>query len=430
MGTAEANLATDFIREAVAEDLRAGRFDGGVVTRFPPEPNGFLHIGHAKAICINFGVAAAHDGITHLRFDDTNPTKEEDRFVAAIKQDVHWLGFDWDEHEYFASDYYETLYDYAVTLIRKGTAFVCDLSADEVRAHRGTLTEPGRESPWRKRGVEENLDLFARMRAGEFADGQRTLRAKIDMASPNVNMRDPVIYRILHATHHRTGDDWCIYPMYDFAHGQSDSIEGITHSLCTLEFEDHRPLYDWFLDALEIHHPRQIEFARLNLSYFILSKRRLVQLDDPGVQLRQRPAQGLDLADAAAELAVLDGLVEQVEALAAHHLLELASVGIEHLDLDAVAVPHAVHQVVGLLRQAASVDREHARAVGVELVHQVQDQHALARAKAGRQGDAGGELPKAPVEHALGGPVVHGPRADLFEDVLWDLQVRARANQL
>ena len=282
MGTAEANLATDFIRETVAEDLRAGRFDGGVVTRFPPEPNGFLHIGHAKAICINFGVAAAHDGITHLRFDDTNPTKEEDRFVAAIKQDVHWLGFDWDEHEYFASDYYETLYEYAVTLIRKGTAFVCDLSADEVRAHRGTLTEPGRESPWRKRGVEENLDLFARMRAGEFADGQRTLRAKIDMASPNVNMRDPVIYRILHATHHRTGDDWCIYPMYDFAHGQSDSIEGITHSLCTLEFEDHRPLYDWFLDALEIHHPRQIEFARLNLSYFILSKRRLVQLVEDG----------------------------------------------------------------------------------------------------------------------------------------------------
>ena len=278
MSTAEAKPSLDFVREAVAEDLRTGRFDGRVVTRFPPEPNGFLHIGHAKAICLDFGIAAAHDGACHLRFDDTNPMKEEDRFVEAIKLDLQWLGFDWSEHEYFASDYYQQLYDYAVNLVRKGRAYVCDLDTDEIRAHRGTLTAPGQESPDRGRSVDENLELFERMRAGEFADGSRTLRAKIDMASPNLNMRDPVMYRVLHATHHRTGDTWCIYPMYDFAHGQSDSIERITHSLCTLEFEDHRPLYDWFLDELEIYHPRQIEFARLNITYTVLSKRRLVQL--------------------------------------------------------------------------------------------------------------------------------------------------------
>ncbi|MCH7798069.1 MAG: glutamine--tRNA ligase/YqeY domain fusion protein [Planctomycetes bacterium] len=282
MSTAEARPSLDFVREAVAEDLRTGRFDGRVVTRFPPEPNGFLHIGHAKAICLDFGIAAAHGGACHLRFDDTNPMKEENRFVEAIKRDLRWLGFDWSEHEYFASDYYEQFYEYAVSLVRKGRAYVCDLGPDEIRAHRGTLTTPGQESPNRGRSIDENLELFERMRAGECADGSRTLRAKIDMASPNLNMRDPVMYRVLRATHHRTADAWCIYPMYDFAHGQSDSIERITHSLCTLEFEDHRPLYDWFLDELEIYHPRQIEFARLNITYTVLSKRRLVQLVDEG----------------------------------------------------------------------------------------------------------------------------------------------------
>jgi len=273
-----ASPPADFLREIVAEHQRTGRFGGKVVTRFPPEPNGYLHIGHAKAINIDFGIAAEFGGRCHLRFDDTNPTKEESRYVEAMKQDLRWLGFDWGAHEYYASDYYEQLYEYAVALIRKGRAFVCDLTPDEVREHRGTLTEPGRESPFRGRSIEENLDLFTRMRGGEFPDGSRTLRAKIDMASPNLNMRDPVMYRILHAHHHRTGDAWCIYPMYDFAHGQSDSIEGITHSLCSLEFEDHRPLYDWFLDELDIHHPQQIEFARLNLTYIVLSKRRLVEL--------------------------------------------------------------------------------------------------------------------------------------------------------
>ena len=276
MSTAEATL--DFIRETVAEDVKAGKHGARVVTRFPPEPNGHLHIGHAKAICINFGVAAGFGGRCHLRFDDTNPAKEEEAYVRAMKADIRWLGFDWGEHEYYASDYYETLYEYAVKLIEKGKAFVCELTPEQVREHRGTLTEPGRESPWRNRSVEENLDLFRRMRAGEFPDGSRTLRTKIDMASPNINMRDPVMYRIMRAHHHRTGDAWCVYPMYDFAHGQSDSIEGITHSLCSLEFEDHRPLYDWFLEELEIFHPRQIEFARLNLSYVIMSKRRLREL--------------------------------------------------------------------------------------------------------------------------------------------------------
>ncbi|MCD6302848.1 MAG: glutamine--tRNA ligase/YqeY domain fusion protein [Anaerolineae bacterium] len=274
--------ATDFIREAIAEDTRSGRFGGRVHTRFPPEPNGYLHIGHAKAICLNFGVANEFNGLCNLRFDDTNPVKEETEYVKGIKDDIHWLGFDWGDREFYASDYFEQLYDFAERLILKGKAYVCDLSPDEVRAYRGTLTEPGRNSPYRDRTAEENLDLFRRMRAGEFPDGSRTLRAKIDMASPNINLRDPIMYRILHATHHRTGDAWCIYPMYDFAHGQSDSIEGITHSLCDIDYEQHRPLYDWFLDELEIYHPRQIEFARLILNYTVLSKRKLRLLVEQG----------------------------------------------------------------------------------------------------------------------------------------------------
>jgi glutaminyl-tRNA synthetase len=281
MAEKESNQPADFIRAAVIEDLRAGRYSR-VHTRFPPEPNGYLHIGHAKAICIDFGIAAEFGGKCNLRFDDTNPVKEEVEYVESIMQDIRWLGFDWEDRLFYASDYFERLYDYAVKLIRKGKAYVCDLSADEVREYRGTLIEPGTESPYRNRTMEENLDLFARMRAGEFPDASRTLRAKIDMASPNINLRDPVIYRILHASHHRTGDAWCIYPMYDFAHGQSDSIEGITHSLCSLEYEIHRPLYDWFLDELEIYHPRQIEFARLNVSYTVLSKRKLLRLVQDG----------------------------------------------------------------------------------------------------------------------------------------------------
>jgi glutaminyl-tRNA synthetase len=271
----------DFIRAAVIEDLKAGRFPR-VHTRFPPEPNGYLHIGHAKAICIDFGIAAEFGGQCNLRFDDTNPVKEEVEYVDSIMQDIRWLGFDWEDRLFYASDYFERLFEFAVALIQKGKAYVCDLSADEIRAYRGTLTEPGTDSPYRTRTVEENLDLFARMRAGEFPDGSRTLRAKIDMASPNVNLRDPVMYRILHASHHRTGDAWCIYPMYDFAHGQSDSIEGITHSLCSLEYEIHRPLYDWFLDELGIYHPRQIEFARLNVTYTVMSKRKLLKLVQDG----------------------------------------------------------------------------------------------------------------------------------------------------
>ena len=274
--------SSNFIRDIIEEDLRTDRYGGRVHTRFPPEPNGYLHIGHAKSICLNFGLAADYGGLCNLRFDDTNPTKEEIEYVESIKEDVRWLGFDWGDREFYASDYFEQLYEYAVQLIKKGKAYVCDLSPEEIREYRGTLTEPGKESPYRNRSVEENLDLFERMRAGEFEDGSRTLRAKIDMASPNMNMRDPVMYRILHATHHRTGDKWCIYPTYDWAHGQSDSIEGITHSICTLEFEDHRPLYDWFLDQLGIHHPRQIEFARLNLSYTVLSKRKLRILVEEG----------------------------------------------------------------------------------------------------------------------------------------------------
>ncbi|MFH1539943.1 MAG: glutamine--tRNA ligase/YqeY domain fusion protein [bacterium] len=272
----------DFIRAIVAEDIGTNKWDGRVATRFPPEPNGYLHIGHAKSIRLNFGIAEENNGVCHLRFDDTNPCKEEDEYVEAIKEDVRWLGFDWGGHEYYASDYFDRLYDWAVQLIKAGKAYVCDLNADEIREHRGTLTEPGKDSPYRDRFVEENIDLFERMRAGEFEEGARVLRAKIDMASPNINMRDPVMYRILKASHHRTGDKWCIYPTYDFAHGQSDSIEKITHSICTLEFEDHRPLYDWYLDRLGVYHPQQIEFARLNLTYTVMSKRKLIQLVEEG----------------------------------------------------------------------------------------------------------------------------------------------------
>jgi len=268
----------DFIRDLIDEDNRTGRFGGRVHTRFPPEPNGYLHIGHAKSVNLNYGIARDYGGRFNLRFDDTNPTKEEQEYVDAIIEDVRWLGADWEDRLFFASDYFDQLYEWAVQLIKAGKAYVCDLSADEIREYRGTLTEPGRDSPYRNRSVEENLDLFERMRRGEFPDGSRTLRAKIDMASGNLNMRDPVLYRILHATHHRTGDKWCIYPMYDWAHGQCDSIEGITHSICTLEFEAHRPLYDWCLDALGVYHPQQIEFARLNLTYTLMSKRKLIDL--------------------------------------------------------------------------------------------------------------------------------------------------------
>ena len=316
---------TDFVREIVASDLREGRHQS-VVTRFPPEPNGYLHIGHAKSICLNFGIAAEFGGRCHLRFDDTNPVKEEQEYIDSITRDVRWLGFDWGEHLYHASDYFEQLYEWAVHLIKAGKAYVDDLSAEEIRAHRGTLTEPGTPSPWRDRSVEENLDLFARMRAGEFPDGCRVLRAKIDMASPNINFRDPVMYRILHAAHPRTGDEWCIYPSYDFAHGQSDAIEGITHSICTLEFADHRPLYDWFIENLPVPaRPRQYEFARLNLTHTVLSKRVLLRLvaeghvrgwDDPrmptlsGIRRRGFPAEGLRDFAALIGVARADSVVE------------------------------------------------------------------------------------------------------------------------
>jgi glutaminyl-tRNA synthetase len=272
---------TDFIREAVAEDLATGRYDR-VHTRFPPEPNGYMHIGHAKAFNIDFGVAADFQGLCNLRFDDTNPVKEDIEYVESIKEDIRWLGFDWEEREYYASDYFGQLYEWAVKLIQDGKAYVDSLSPEEIREYRGAFGEPGRESPYRNRSVEENLDLFERMKAGEFEEGAHVLRAKIDMSSGNMNMRDPVMYRILHATHHRTGDEWCIYPMYDWAHGQSDSIEGITHSMCDLFYEDHRPLYNWFLDQLDIYHPRQIEFGRFNLTYTVLSKRLLLQLVQEG----------------------------------------------------------------------------------------------------------------------------------------------------
>ncbi len=283
MSQEEASVPGNFIRDAIEEDLRTGRFTE-VHTRFPPEPNGYLHIGHAKALTIDFGMAETFGGKCNLRFDDTNPVKEDVEFVDAIKEDIHWLGFDWDDREYYASDYFGQLYEFAVRLIKKGRAYVDDLSADQIREYRGTLTEPGKDSPWRNRSVEENLALFERMKNGEFPEGACVLRAKIDMASPNINMRDPVMYRIIHnPPHHRTGSTWCIYPMYDFAHGQSDSIEGITHSLCDLAYEDHRPLYEWFIKELEIFPTRQIEFARLNLTYTILSKRYLKQLVDHGL---------------------------------------------------------------------------------------------------------------------------------------------------
>jgi glutaminyl-tRNA synthetase len=326
----------DFIREIVAADLRDGRHTT-IVTRFPPEPNGYLHIGHAKSICLNFGIAREFGGRCHLRFDDTNPVKEEQEYIDAIEADVRWLGFDWGEHLYHASDYFEQLYEWAVHLVRAGKAYVDDLSADEIREHRGTLTEPGRNSPWRDRPVEESLDLFERMRAGEFPNGARVLRAKIDMASPNINLRDPVLYRIVHAAHPRTGDAWCVYPTYDFAHGQSDAIEGVTHSICTLEFEDHRPLYDWLIENLPVPaRPRQYEFARLNLTYTVLSKRVLLRLvteghvrgwDDPrmptisGLRRRGFPAEGIRdfaamigvaKADSVVEVAMLEHAVRDV----------------------------------------------------------------------------------------------------------------------
>jgi glutaminyl-tRNA synthetase len=327
-------MGPNFIRNIIDEDLESGKH-ATVVTRFPPEPNGYLHIGHAKSICLNFGLARHYGGCCHLRFDDTNPVKEEQEYIDAIKTDLRWLGFDWGAHEYHASDYFDTLYGYAENLVEKGLAFVCDLTPGEMREHRGTLTEPGKESPNRNRSVEENLDLLRRMRAGEFEDGSRVLRAKIDMASPNMNLRDPVIYRILRATHPRTGDAWCLYPMYDFAHGQSDSIEAITHSLCTLEFQDHRPLYNWLCDALEIYRPQQIEFARLNLSFTVMSKRLLHQLvteklvsgwDDPrmptlsGMRRRGFPAAairtfcdriGVGKSDSVIDMSVLEDCVRE-----------------------------------------------------------------------------------------------------------------------
>lgn len=325
----------DFIRARIEADKAEGRFGGVVHTRFPPEPNGYLHLGHAKSICLNFGVAGEFGGLCNLRFDDTNPAKEETEYVAAIRQDVAWLGARWDEREFYASDYFERLYEYAEELIRRGKAYVDDLSAEEIRAHRGTLTEPGKESPWRNRSVEENLDLFRRMRAGEFPDGARVLRARIDMAAPNLVMRDPTLYRIRHEAHHRTGNAWCIYPMYDYAHCLSDSIEGISHSLCTLEFVNNRELYDWVLDALGVYHPQQIEFARLNLTYTVLSKRKLIQLvreghvsgwDDPrmptlcGLRRRGVPPEalrdfcvriGLARADSTVEYSLLEHCIRE-----------------------------------------------------------------------------------------------------------------------
>ena len=280
---AEERSSVNFIEAVINEDLKTGKHDGRVHTRFPPEPNGFLHIGHAKSICLNFGIAEKYDGgLCNLRFDDTNPLKEEDKYVNSIIEDVKWLGFDWEDRLYYASDYFDQLFDYAVQLVRDGKAFVCDLNSEEIRSYRGTLTEPGKESPYRNRSIDKNYDLFMCMKSGEFPDGSRTLRAKIDMSHPNLNMRDPVIYRILHASHHRTGDTWCIYPMYDWAHGLEDSIERITHSLCTLEFEDHRPLYDWYLEQLGVYHCQQIEFARLNQNYTVMSKRMLLELVEGG----------------------------------------------------------------------------------------------------------------------------------------------------
>ena len=326
---------SNFIREIIREDLKTNKFGGRVQTRFPPEPNGYLHIGHAKSICLNFGLAAEFGGKTNLRFDDTNPSKEETEDVESIIKDVRWLGFDWEDRLFYASDYFDQLYEWARQLIRAGKAFVCDLSAEEIRKYRGTLTEPGKESPYRNRPAEENLDLFERMRAGEFPDGSRTLRAKIDMSSGNLNMRDPVMYRILHAEHHRTGNKWCIYPMYDFAHGQSDSIEKITHSICTLEFEDHRPLYNWYIEQLGIFHSQQIEFDRLNITYTLLSKRKLLSLvenkhvrgwDDPrmptlsGIRRRGYTPESLRNFCAAIGVSKTNGIIEL--AMLEHYLRE------------------------------------------------------------------------------------------------------------
>ena len=330
----ESPAVSNFIRDIILEDNQTGKFGGRVHTRFPPEPNGYLHLGHAKSICLNFGLAREFGGKTNLRFDDTNPCKEETEYVDSIMENVRWLGFQWDGL-YYASDYFPQLYQWALQMIREGKAFVCDLSAEEVRNTRGTLTEAGMESPYRNRSAEENLDLFQRMKAGEFPDGARTLRAKIDMASPNLNMRDPVMYRILHADHHRTGSEWCIYPMYDFAHGQSDSIERITHSICTLEFEDHRPLYDWYVEALGIYHPQQIEFDRLNVTYTLLSKRKLLQLvqdghvsgwDDPrmptlaGIRRRGYPPEALRSFCGAIGVSKTNGTIEL--SLLEHHVRE------------------------------------------------------------------------------------------------------------
>ena len=282
MATTNPSTSTDFIRQAITEDAQSNRFDGRVHTRFPPEPNGYLHIGHATSICLNFGIAKDFDGLCNLRYDDTNPSKEEEEYVESQRQDIQWLGFDWADREYYASDYFDQIYEYAQQLIHQGKAYVDNLRQDEIREHRGTLTKTGTDSPHRTRSAEENLDMLERMRQGEFEEGEAVLRAKIDMASPNLNLRDPVLYRIIKTSHIRTGDKWCIYPLYDFAHGQSDSLEGITHSLCTMEYEDHRPLYDWFLDELGLYHPRQIEFARIKLSHTILSKRMLLQLVNEG----------------------------------------------------------------------------------------------------------------------------------------------------
>jgi glutaminyl-tRNA synthetase len=319
-----ASAPSNFIRDIVIEDNKTGKFGGRVHTRFPPEPNGYLHLGHAKSICLNFGLADEFGGKTNLRFDDTNPCKEETEYVDSIMENVRWLGFEWDGL-FYASDYFGQLYEWALKMIREGKSFVCDLSAEEVRKTRGSLTEPGQESPYRNRSVEENLDLFQRMKAGEFPDGSRTLRAKGNMAAANLNMRDPVMYRILHADHHRTGSEWCIYPMYDYAHGQSDSIEGITHSICTLEFEDHRPLYDWYVEALGIYHPQQIEFDRLNVTYTLLSKRKLLQLvqeghvrgwDDPrmptlaGIRRRGYPPEALRAFCGAIGVSKTNGTIE------------------------------------------------------------------------------------------------------------------------
>jgi glutaminyl-tRNA synthetase len=326
---------SNFIREIIREDLKTNKFGGRVHTRFPPEPNGYLHIGHAKSICLNFGLAAEFGGKTNLRFDDTNPSKEETEYVDSIIDNVRWLGFDWEDRLCYASDYFDQLYEWAIQLIKAGSAYVCDLSAEEIRKYRGTLTEPGKESPYRNRSVEESLDLFQRMRAGEFPDGTRTLRAKIDMASGNLNMRDPVMYRILHAEHHRTGNKWCIYPMYDFAHGQSDSIEKITHSICTLEFEDHRPLYNWYIEQLGIFHSQQIEFDRLNITYTLLSKRKLLALvenkhvrgwDDPrmptlsGIRRRGYTPESLRNFCAAIGVSKTNGVIEL--AMLEHYLRE------------------------------------------------------------------------------------------------------------